>query len=228
MAASLDNLSGGRLILGLGIGWHEGELRAYGYDFEGPETRVRRLNEAASIIKTMWTEESPTFKGRHYTIEKAHCTPKPAQKPHPPLLIAGAGEQLTLKTVARYADISNYAAWTGSYEDFRAKSDVLNRYCDRIGRDPREILRSWAAYCLIEEEERSSDMSADQYTQKMQSRYSSSSGRRPPLCGNPEQVIGQVENYIKAGVDLFMIRFMGENFVKEASLFAREVMPHFT
>ena len=95
MAASLDVISGGRIILGLGAGWHEGEFNAYGYDFESPMKRVRRLDEAATIIKAMWGEETVDFSGRHYRIEKAYCSPKPVQKPHPPLLIAGAGEQLT-------------------------------------------------------------------------------------------------------------------------------------
>jgi alkanesulfonate monooxygenase SsuD/methylene tetrahydromethanopterin reductase-like flavin-dependent oxidoreductase (luciferase family) len=110
MGATLDSISDGRLILGLGTGWAEGEFKAYGYPFEKPSTRVRRVSEAAQIIREMWTEEKASFKGRHYEIDNAYCYPKPIQKPHPPIMIAGSGEQLTLKAVARYADWSNFTA----------------------------------------------------------------------------------------------------------------------
>jgi alkanesulfonate monooxygenase SsuD/methylene tetrahydromethanopterin reductase-like flavin-dependent oxidoreductase (luciferase family) len=86
--------------------------------------------EASQIIKTMWTEEKASFKGRHYEIEEAYCYPKPVQKPHPPIMIAGSGEQLTLKTVARHADWSNFSAWFGSPEAFSSKVGVLSKHCD--------------------------------------------------------------------------------------------------
>jgi alkanesulfonate monooxygenase SsuD/methylene tetrahydromethanopterin reductase-like flavin-dependent oxidoreductase (luciferase family) len=228
MSATLDAISGGRLILGLGTGWHEGEFRAYGYPFEGNAARVRRLDEAAEIIKRMWTEESPSFKGKYYWIDKAWNSPKPAQRPHPPLMIAGGGEQLTLRTVARHADISNFAAWTGKPEDFRKKNEVLNTFCEKVGRNLKEIRRSWAAYCLIGEDAARSEMSLRNYTANMQARYGAKSGSRlPPLAGTPEQVADKIERYIESGVDLFIVRFMGDDFKKEAELFADEVIPQF-
>jgi F420-dependent oxidoreductase-like protein len=228
MSATLDAISSGRLILGLGTGWHEGEFRAYGYPFEGNAARVRRLDEAAEIIKRMWTEESPSFEGKYYQIEKAWNSPKPAQSPHPPLMIAGGGEQLTLRTVARHADISNFAAWTGKPEDFRKKNEALNTYCEKVGRNLKEIRRSWAAYCLIGEDAAGWEKSLSSYTANMQARYGATGiNRRPPLAGTPEQVADQIERYVDSGVDLFIVRFMGENFKKEAELFADEVIPQF-
>jgi alkanesulfonate monooxygenase SsuD/methylene tetrahydromethanopterin reductase-like flavin-dependent oxidoreductase (luciferase family) len=228
MSATLDAISGGRLILGLGTGWHEGEFRSYGYPFDGNAARVRRLDEAAEIIKRMWTEESPSFKGKYYWIEKAWNSPKPTQRPHPPLMIAGGGEQLTLRTVARRADVSNFAAWTGRPEDFRAKNEALNAHCEKVGRRLKEIRRSWAAYCLIGGDAAESEMSLRSYTANMQKRYGASGGnRRPPLAGTPEQVADQIKRYVDSGVELFMIRFMGNDFKKEAKLFADEVMPQF-
>lgn len=97
-SATLDAISGGRLELGLGAGWHKPEFEAYGYPLEGPTVRIRRLDEAALIIKKMWKEESPNFSGRHYEIKRAYCAPKPVQKPHPPLMIGGGGERLLLRT----------------------------------------------------------------------------------------------------------------------------------
>ena len=111
MAATLDVISGGRLEIGLGTGWNEGEFTAYGYPFESPLARVKRLDEAAQIMKMMWTEESPVFKGKYYEIDGAYCRPKPIQKPHPPMMLAGGGEQLTLRTVARHANVDNIFAY---------------------------------------------------------------------------------------------------------------------
>lgn len=229
MGATLDAISGGRLILGLGTGWHEGEFRAYGYPYEGAAARVRRLDEAAQVIKKMWTEEAPSFEGRYYRIEDAYCSPKPVQRPHPPLMLAGSGEQLTLRTVARHADISNFAAWMGSPSDFEHKAEVLRRHCVKAGRDFDEIRLSWANYTLISEDRGSAEMSLDRYTRSMQARYGSAAGdRRPPLCGTPDDVIEQIQAYIDAGVTLFIHRFMGEDFREETRLFAEEVIPSFS
>jgi F420-dependent oxidoreductase-like protein len=219
MAATLDSISGGRLILGLGTGWHEGEFKAYGYPFEGNSTRVRRLDEAAEIIRRMWSEEAPSFDGKYYRIEKAWNAPKPAQK-HPPLMIAGGGEQLTLRTVARHANISNFSAWTGTPEEFKTKNDALDVHCSKVGRNPKEIRRSWAAYCLIGEDAGEAEEKIAKYTAKQP--------KPPPLAGTPEQVTLQIKRYIAVGVDFFIIRFIGDNFEKQARVFAEEVASRFT
>jgi F420-dependent oxidoreductase-like protein len=219
MAATLDSISGGRLILGLGTGWHEGEFKAYGYPFEGTATRVRRLDEAAEIIRRMWAEEAPSFEGKYYRIEKAWNAPKPTHE-HPPIMIAGGGEQLTLRTVARHADICNYAAWTGTPEEFKAKNVALDAHCAKVGRNPEEIRRSWAAYCLIGENEAEAEAKITSYTAKQP--------KPPPLAGTPIQVTKQIKLYTEAGVDLFIIRFMGDDFEKQARIFAEDVLPRFS
>ena len=227
-AATLDSISGGRLILGLGTGWHEGELKAYGYPFESAATRVRKLDEAAQIIKLMWTEEAPSFEGKHFSIEKAFCSPKPVQTPHPPLLLAGSGEELTLRTVAKHADISNFAAWMGSPMDFQRKMNVLRKHCSRVGRRFDSIRPSWAGYTLISRDHSEAEMSMKRYTRNMETRYGfESAGRVPPLHGAPTDIIEQIQAYIDEGVSLFMIRFMGEDMYREAKLFAEEVVPSF-
>jgi alkanesulfonate monooxygenase SsuD/methylene tetrahydromethanopterin reductase-like flavin-dependent oxidoreductase (luciferase family) len=189
---------------------------------------VGRLDEAAHITKRMWTEEAPSFEGRYYRIEDAHCSPKPVQRPHPPIMLAGSGEQLTLKTVARHADMSNFAAWMGSPSDFRHKAEVLRRHCVNAGRDFDEITLSWANYTLISRDRGSAEMSLDRYTNSMQARYGDAAGdRRPPLCGTPDDVIEQIQTYIDAGVTLFINRFMGDSFREGTKLFADEVIPSF-
>jgi len=227
-SATLDAISGGRLILGLGTGWHEPEFRAYGYPFESPATRVRRLDEAARIIKMMWTQESPSFRGKHYQIEEAYCAPKPVKKPHPPLMIGGGGEQLTLRTVARHADVSNFAAWRRPPEEYSRKKAILEKHCRRIGRDPGEIRGSWATYALIKEGREEAEKAIDEYTRRM----SATSDRppeslRPPIAGTPNECIEQIQRYIDVGVSLFILRFMGDDFEADSETFAKEVAQAF-
>jgi len=225
MGATLDSISGGRLILGLGTGWAENEFKAYGYPFEKPSTRVRRVSEATRIIRKMWTEEKASFKGRHYEIDNAYCYPKPVQKPHPPIMIAGSGEQLTLKAVARYADWSNFTAWFGSTEAFRGKVGVLSRHCDAVGRDIGEITKSFAVYVLLGEDRAEAEAKEEYFNYTMVKRWGQGFDRKAPLRGTPEDVIRQIGEYRDAGVDYFIVRFMGGDFQGEATLFAEQVLP---
>jgi alkanesulfonate monooxygenase SsuD/methylene tetrahydromethanopterin reductase-like flavin-dependent oxidoreductase (luciferase family) len=87
MAASVDNVSGGRLNFGVGAGWKEVEYGAYGYPFPSPDTRIRQLNDSLEIAKRMWTEERATYEGKYYKVREALCAPKPVQKPYPPIWI---------------------------------------------------------------------------------------------------------------------------------------------
>lgn len=225
MGATLDSISKGRLILGLGTGWAEDEFKAYGYPFEKPSTRVRRVSEAAQIIRKMWTEERASYKGRHYEIDGAYCSPKPVQKPHPPIMIAGSGEQLTLKAVARHADWSNFVAWFGSPEAFSGKVDVLNNHCDVVGRDTGEITKSFAVYVLIGEDRAEAEAKEAFFNETMAKRWGQGFNRKAPLRGTPDEIINQIGDYCDAGVDYFFVRFMGGDFHREAKVFAEQVLP---
>jgi F420-dependent oxidoreductase-like protein len=140
MGATVDVISGGRLDFGIGAGWFDVEHRAYGIPYPSTGGRIRRLGEACEVIRLLWTETAPDFDGRYYRLERAYFQPKPVQKPYPPFVIGGGGEQLTLRIVARYADIWNFAG--GDIETFQHKNEVLDRYCVEIGRDPAAIVRS--------------------------------------------------------------------------------------
>lgn len=140
MGAAVDRISHGRLDMGLGAGWNELEHTAYGIPLPPPGERIRRMGEACEVVLRMWTEEAPDFEGRYYQLHGARCEPKPVQQPHPPLVIGGSGEKLTLRMVARYADIWNMAG--GSVEDLIAKSAILDAHCAAVGRDPAAIERS--------------------------------------------------------------------------------------
>lgn len=136
MAATLDHISGGRAILGLGAAWNEQEHRMYGIPFDTAPIRLAKMREAARIIRSLLDSERTTYAGKHYTITDALCEPKPLQ-PHLPLLIGGGGEQVTLRVTARYADL-----WHGfgTPEVIAHKIGVLRRHCEEVGRDLRQIL----------------------------------------------------------------------------------------
>ena len=114
ITSTLDVISGGRLEWGIGAGWYENEYKGYGFEFKAPKDRIGMLKECVEIVKSMWTQEETSYDGKYYKMERAHCDPKPLQQPHPPILIGGGGEQLTLRVVARLADRSNFGATTRS------------------------------------------------------------------------------------------------------------------
>src|SRR5689334_281269 len=133
IAAGVDLISRGRLTLGVGAGYFETEYRQYGWDFPArPAVRIRQMEEAVRLIRAMWTERRTTFHGRYFHAEDAILEPKPVQKPRPPVMIAGGGEQLTLRAVARLADACNVG---GDPEMVRHKLAVLRRHCAVAQRD---------------------------------------------------------------------------------------------
>jgi F420-dependent oxidoreductase-like protein len=141
IAATVDVISGGRLDFGIGAGWNEYEHESMGIPLYKPGERIRRFEEACEVIKRLFTEQTVNFDGRYYQLKDAHGEPKPVQKPYPPFVIGGGGEKLTLRVVAKYADIWNYTG--GSVEEFAHKVGVLREHCAEIGRDPDEIELSY-------------------------------------------------------------------------------------
>jgi F420-dependent oxidoreductase-like protein len=139
MATTLDIISGGRLILGIGAGWFELEHQQYGIPFHTVRGRLRRLDEALNVIKLLWTEERANFNGEHYQLRDASLNPKPIQRPHPPILVGASGEKSALRIVAKHADMWNSF---GGPEEFRRKIGRLEEHCTAIGRDPATIEKS--------------------------------------------------------------------------------------
>src|SRR5437763_13602331 len=135
MATTVDIISNGRLDFGIGAGWNELEHQMYGIPLYTTGERIRRLGEACEVIKLLWTETVANFNGKYYQLKDARCEPKPVQKPYPPYVIGGSGEQLTLRIVAQYANIWNFVG--GSVETLRHKNEVLDGHRAAIGRDPK-------------------------------------------------------------------------------------------
>jgi F420-dependent oxidoreductase-like protein len=150
-AATIDHVSGGRLELGLGAGWFELEHDQYGIPFPSIGERLARLGEAARIVKSLWTEEETTFQGRYYTLDKARCEPKPAQRPHPPLWIGGTGERVLLRIAAESAD--GWNTFVLPEDEYRQKLAALARHCAELGRDPSEIRKSLIFRVVLGENE---------------------------------------------------------------------------
>jgi F420-dependent oxidoreductase-like protein len=144
IGATVDQISHGRLDFGIGAGWNELESNMYGIPLYAPGERIRRLGEACEVIKRLWTETVANFDGKYYQLKDARCEPKPVQKPYPPFVIGGSGEQLTLRVVAQYANIWNFAG--GSVDTFLHKIEVLEEHCVAVGRDPSEVERSIQAF----------------------------------------------------------------------------------
>jgi len=140
MAATVDQISGGRLDFGLGAAWNEAEHSMYGIPLHSAKERIARLGEACEVIQRLWTEPLANFSGEYYQLTDARCEPKPLQQPRPPFVIGGGGERLTLKIVARYADIWNTIP--RAVEEFARKSALLDEYCEAISRDPESVQRS--------------------------------------------------------------------------------------
>jgi len=140
-ATTLDVISKGRAVLGLGAAWNDSEHQGYGFDFPGIGEREDRLEEALTIAKAMFTEERPSFDGTYYRIDRALNRPRPVRAGGPLILVGGGGEKRTLRTAARFADITN---WFGTLDEAAAKLAVLDRHCEAIGRDPKEITRTVA------------------------------------------------------------------------------------
>ncbi|MFT4037105.1 MAG: LLM class F420-dependent oxidoreductase [Thermomicrobiales bacterium] len=137
MAATVDVISGGRLDFGVGAGWNVYEHESMGIPLYPPGERIRRLGEACALTRMLWTQDLTTFDGRYYQLKDARLAPKPVQRPYPPIVIGGSGEQLTLRVVAEHADIWNFSGT--DVETFRHKHGVLREHCAAIGRDPAEI-----------------------------------------------------------------------------------------
>lgn len=137
IAATVDVISNGRLDLGLGAGWNEYEHASMGIPLYPPGQRIRRLGEACEIIRRLFTQHLTDFEGRYYQLKEARCEPKPVQRPYPPMVIGGSGEQLTLRVAAQYADIWNSTG--GAVETFTRKVGILHEHCAAVGRDPAAI-----------------------------------------------------------------------------------------
>jgi alkanesulfonate monooxygenase SsuD/methylene tetrahydromethanopterin reductase-like flavin-dependent oxidoreductase (luciferase family) len=221
MAATLDHVTEGRVVMGLGAGWFAQEFAGYGFEFPSTRARLAQLSEAIVIMKKMWTEEAPSFTGEHFHIDSVICAPKPARRP--PILVGGGGEKVLLRIAAEHADIwNNLAVNQGS---LARKIDVLRRHCDAVGRNFADITLSQQTLVVIGEDENDGLEKMGKAT----SLYGGHLGdiEKHGIWGSPAQVIERIERHVKLGVGLLVIEFFGRDIRQPARLFAEKVLPAF-
>jgi F420-dependent oxidoreductase-like protein len=187
-ATTLDTISGGRALLGLGAAWNDVEHAGYGYDFPPIRERMDRLEEALTIIRAMFTEERPSFQGTYYRIDQALNVPRPIQAGGPKILVGGGGEQRTLKIAAKFADMTHW--FPLGFEVLQRKTEILAGYCEAIGRDPASIQRTMAAPVLVAATE----------AEAMAMKEHIPAERRPFVwAGTPEHAANELQRYLDAG-----------------------------
>jgi len=214
MGATLQFLSGGRFLLGIGAGWHEEEYKAYGYAFPPDRERVEQLEESLQIIKAMWTEPKATFKGKHYQVTDAYCEPKP--NPVPPIMI-GAFRSKMLQLTAKFADEWNVSS-TGLI-GYRRLVDEFERVCSDVVRDPATVKRSWCGGCVCAPTQAEAERFAGD-------RYSANNPEDDfGFVGTPRQVIEQIQSFIDLGVDTFMVDCGGFPNLTTLEMLVKEVLP---
>jgi probable F420-dependent oxidoreductase len=211
--ATIDHFSGGRVTLGLGAGWHQGEFAAYGIPFPPPPVRLRMLDEAIQCIRLLLTEDVADFEGEFFSLREARCEPKPVQA-RLPLWIGGGGEQVTLRIAARHADGWNIPFITP--EVYRHKVGVLEEHCARAGRDPATI-------------EKSVNLTLAWTGQELRDRFGGMADWILPsaLTGSPDQIVERVAAYRDAGANWVNVALRAPFDGDALDRFAAEVLPAF-
>lgn len=206
--------------MGVGAGWFEDEAEAYGiphYDVPG---RLRRLGEALQIIRGMWSaSDGYSFEGRFYKVSNAICMPKPVQKPHPPILIGGGGEKMTLRLVAKYGDACNLM---GGAEVIKHKPEVLKEHCRAVGRNYDEILKTKLGHLVIarDGQDARSIAEGEGLTPERLKDY--------VIYGSPDQVKEQIKRLTDAGIEYLVLNIHAKEEESMLKLFAEEVVKSFS
>jgi len=192
VVTTLDVVSSGRAILGIGAAWNQGEAEAYGYQWPSTRERMERLEDALRICRAMFTQERSTVEGIHHHVRGALNIPQPVRPGGPPILVGGGGERRTLRLVARYADMWN---GFGDLPTIRHKLEVLDGHCRDAGRDPAEIVKTCLGTLLVAP-------TMDEAKQRVAALDMPDERRRSVLIwGDPETVAGQAREFVDAGLD---------------------------
>jgi F420-dependent oxidoreductase-like protein len=210
MHTTLDVISHGRSIVGLGAGWHKLEFDSYGWPFGTVTERMEKLEDAVQITKLMMTERPATYEGKHYSIHEALNDPLPVQKPHPPIMIGGGGEKKTLRLVAQYADMCNVF---GDPEQVAHKFAVLRGHCESVGRPYDEVTKSNHLGLLIARNEAE--------LARKRERFPDFGG----FAGTPEQVVERLRAYAAVGSTYVTFTMPDVDDIEPMQLFGETVVP---
>jgi F420-dependent oxidoreductase-like protein len=222
IASTVDVMSHGRVICGLGAGWYEHEWRAYGYGFPTTPDRMKAFREACEIVIKMWTEEKPVFQGKYHSIDGAINEPKGVQRPHIPLWLGGGGEQVTLKLVAKWGDACNVGG--GHVDVVKQKLEVLRQHCQTVGRDYNTITRSTNMTVFLLE----NGADPEKATAKARGQTSFEQYKKDVFVGTPKELSDRVHQLADNGID-YLITYFPRVAYDQSILqrFASDVMPQF-
>jgi F420-dependent oxidoreductase-like protein len=219
---TIDHLSGGRCAIGLGAGWHVPEHEAYGFPFRPPKQRLDMLEETVRAIRMLLDQDRTTFEGEYVHLKNAAMNPKPVRG-RMPIWIGGRGEKRTLRIAARHAD-----GWNVPYigpNEWKHKSEVLDRWCEKEGRDPATIKRSINIHFFMAPTDAKSDAAREQLRRALGPTAEAQSPGA--LVGGPSAVIEQVGRFANAGVTALNIAFRPPVEWDALQAFVEEVMPKF-
>ncbi len=220
-ATTVDHISGGRLEFAIGAG---GPSQGYGIPFPSLRERLERLDEAVQLIKLLWTQPRPTFKGRYYQLDQPHFSPPNVQQPHPPILVGGGGEKHTLRTVAKYADAANLE---GTPDEVRRKYQVLDKHCREVGRDPAAIRRTHEIMLFLNDDP-AFQQRIVQELMAAKFRPTEEESRRFVLLGSADGVKASIREFIDAGVQEFIVWQVPRVHLRSLQRFSEEVIPAFS
>jgi alkanesulfonate monooxygenase SsuD/methylene tetrahydromethanopterin reductase-like flavin-dependent oxidoreductase (luciferase family) len=227
-AADVDRISRGRMVLGLGIGDDAPEAAALGLPFPGVRERLQAMEETIQIVQGVWGEQPFTLQGAHFQVTGVRVAPGPMQRPHVPLMIAGGGERVTLRQVARYGDVANFGASadTGSaftLDDVRRKYEALRRHCEAFGRPYEAILRTYLDIPVVIRKTRAAAQAKlDTIPAGVRTRFQTST-----LAATPDEAIAHFRELAAAGVQYFVVALWGHD-IETARLLGQQVLPHVT
>jgi F420-dependent oxidoreductase-like protein len=219
---TVDHVSGGRMELGLGAGWSQIEFDAYGIPFLSMKDRLDQLEEGVQIIRGLFTQETTTFRGKHYQVNEARCAPKPLQR-LPRIWLGGMGEKRLLRMAAKYAD-----GWNVPFigpELFQQKNAVLTQWCEKERRPAREITRTVNLGLAIGRNE----IEAQRKREGLQTQFGAALSFMEPgmLIGTPQQVIDRIAAYVRGGAEWIIVALRAPFDVEGLQVFVDEVMPAF-
>lgn len=216
-AAGVDDLSGGRLILGMGAGWQEREHTKFGVPFYDVPTRFAMFTEALHMTQSLLDSDDPiTFQGNHFSLEEAILLPRPQRRI--PILIGGNGVRWTLPLVAQFAD-----EWNAVFIEmptYRERTQQLNELLNQHGRDPKSVKRSLMTQIIFEEND------ADLKT-RLKDRSADDLIKRGLIVGTASAVIDQLGAWIEAGVERFILQWLDLDDIDGLEAIAKDVLPHF-
>jgi alkanesulfonate monooxygenase SsuD/methylene tetrahydromethanopterin reductase-like flavin-dependent oxidoreductase (luciferase family) len=214
MAASLQEFSHGRLILGYGAGWAEEEYRAYGYEYPPPRVRIAQMVDGIKVMRALWSGRPATYQGEYYSVTDAYCEPRPS--PPPPIMIGGDGERYLLRAVAEHADW--WLPYARTTAVLRHKLDVLRAHCRKVGRDFDAIRKIYTCTVFLDRDRQKAIERAGPRLERSE---------QPAFAGDPAALRDFIAERVELGFDHFPLVFPRFPETDDIALFVDEVLPAF-